>query len=81
MTHITVELSDETYENLTRQAVKKGLSPEEELQRILSENIEPPSRKRLSREEFLEKARELKKRTGPQETDSTDIIRELREHS
>lgn len=81
MTHITVELNDETYENLTRQAVKNGLSTEEELQRILAKSLESFSRKRLSREEFLRRARDLKKRTGPQKTDSTDIIRDLREHS
>jgi len=81
MTNITIELNDETYENLTRQAVQKGLTAEEELQRILAENLEPAPKKRLSREEFLQWAREFKKEVGPQQTDSTDIIRDLREHS
>ncbi len=79
MTEITVDISEETYLKLTKQALKNGLNPEEELKRILIQGIHNPTNEEMNKKDFLQRVKNFSQKLGPQRTDSTQIIRDLRE--
>ncbi len=67
------DLPDDVVERLRQRAQVRGESLEAHLRAVLADAS------CASREEFLEFARGMRERSGPQTTDSTDIIREARD--
>ncbi len=70
------DIDEEIVQRLKHRAIFHGVTVEEEAKDILTQTI---GYKRLSREEFIQKATELREMAGPQKTDSIDLIREDRD--
>ncbi len=70
------DIDEETVQRLKHRAIFHGVTLEEEAKDILTRTI---GHKKLSRDEFIQKAEELRKMAGPQKTDSVDLIREDRD--
>ncbi|HEX5367926.1 MAG TPA: hypothetical protein VFY10_00775 [Dehalococcoidia bacterium] len=68
-------LSQEAIEHLKAQASRRNHSLEAEVREILEQAAE----RAVRREDFWRLADEIRQRSGPQKTDSTDLIREDRE--
>ena len=67
------DLPDELVDRLEERARSRGQSLEAHLREVLEESV------RGDREEFLRFAREMRERSGPQPTDSTQLIRDSRD--
>ena len=74
-------LSQETVDELKKRAKRNGRSLQAEVRLILESasvrGAAPVNRRRIS--ELLHAADEIRERSGPQRTDSVDILRRVRE--
>ena len=78
MGQLTVrKVDDEIIRRLKIRAAEHGRSAEAEHREILKEALLP--RRRMDVEEWLRLARQLREQTGPMPTDSTEIIRKMRD--
>ena len=74
MAHVLIpDLPDDLVDRLEKRARSRGQSLEAHLREVLEESV------RGDREEFLRFAREMRERSGPQPTDSTQLIRASRD--
>jgi antitoxin FitA len=71
------KLDDEIVRRLKIRAAEHGRSAEAEHREILKQALLPE--KRMGVNEWLRRARELRERIGPIATDSTEIIRKMRD--
>jgi antitoxin FitA len=71
------KIDDEIVRRLKIRAAERGRSAEAEHREILKQALLPEKKKNV--DEWLRLARELRERIGPIKTDSTDIIREMRD--
>jgi plasmid stability protein len=71
------KIDDEIIRRLKIRAAERGRSAEAEHREILKQALLPEKKKNV--DEWLRLARELRERIGPIKTDSTDIIREMRD--
>lgn len=67
------DLPDDLVDRFKQRARSRGQSLEAHLREVLEESV------RGDREEFLRFAREMRERSGPQTTDSTQLIRDSRD--
>lgn len=67
------DLPDDLVDRFKERARSRGQSLEAHLREVLEESV------RGDREEFLRFAREMRERSGPQTTDSTQLIRDSRD--
>jgi plasmid stability protein len=70
------KIDDEIIRRLKIRAAERGRSAEAEHREILKQALLPEKK---NVDEWLRRARELRERIGPIKTDSTDIIREMRD--
>ena len=78
MGQLTVrKIDDELIRRLKIRAAERGRSAEAEHREILKQALLPE--KKMDVEEWLRHARELRERIGPIKTDSTEIIRKMRD--
>ena len=70
------KIDDEIIRRLKVRAAEHGRSAEAEHREILKEAL---LAKKVDVEEWLRRARELRERIGPVRTDSTEIIRRMRD--
>jgi antitoxin FitA len=76
---LILDIAPEVVEQLQRRAYSNRRSLQAEL-RLILEGAARDERKRWSIEELVRIADEIKLRSGPQKTDSVDLIREDRDH-
>jgi antitoxin FitA len=78
MGQLTVrKVDDEVIRRLKIRAAEHGRSAEAEHREILKQTLLPNSK--LDLDEWLRRAREVRERIGPISTDSTEIIRKMRD--
>jgi plasmid stability protein len=78
MGRLTVRnVDDEIIRRLRIRAAEHGRSAEAEHREILKQALVPNSK--IAVDEWLRLAREVRERTGPIATDSTEIIRKMRD--
>jgi antitoxin FitA len=78
MGRLTVRnVDDEVIRRLKRRAAEHGRSAEAEHREILKEVLLP--NRKLAVDEWLRLAKKLREQTGPMATDSTEIIRKMRD--
>jgi antitoxin FitA len=70
------EIDDEIIRRLKIRAAERGRSAEAEHREILKQALLPEKKRNV--DEWLRRARELRERIGPITTDSTEIIRKMR---
>ena len=71
------KVDDEIVRRLKIRAAEHGRSAEAEHHEILKQALLPD--RKMDVDEWLRLARELRERTGPMATDSTEIIRKMRD--
>jgi plasmid stability protein len=71
------KVDDEIIRRLKVRAAEHGRSAEAEHREILKQALLPA--RKLNIDEWLRRAKELRERTGPVATDSTEIIRKMRD--
>lgn len=71
------KVDDEIIRRLKIRAAEHGRSAEAEHREILKQALLPD--RKVDVEEWLRRARDVRERTGPMATDSTEIIRKMRD--
>jgi plasmid stability protein len=78
MGQLTVrKVDDEIIRRLKIRAAEHGRSAEAEHREILTQVLQPD--RKVNVEEWLRRAKEMREQTGPMATDSTEIIRKMRD--